>query len=67
MLTIQLIFCHLRQILETNNENYIVQGRSIFFGESVLCASYIIPQLTFPNLSINRFLMCMIFQFQVKT
>ena len=60
-------FCHLRQLLETNNENYIVKGRSTFFGESVLCASYIIPQLTFPNLSINRFLMCMMFQFQGKS
>ena len=30
-------FCHLRQLLETN-ENYIVKERSTFFGESVLCA-----------------------------
>ena len=67
MLTIQLIFSHLRQLLETNNENYIVKERSTFFGESVLCASYIIPQLTFPNLSINRFSMCMMFQFQGKS
>ena len=51
MLTMQLIFCHLSQLLETNNENQIVKGRTTFFGESVLCASYIIPQLTFPNLS----------------
>ena len=41
--------------------------KSTFFGESVLCASYIIPQLTFPNLSINMFSMCMMFQFQGKS
>ena len=67
MLTIQLIFCHLRQILETNNENYIVKERNTFFGESVLCAWYIIPQVTFPNLSINRFSKGMMFQFQGKS
>ena len=64
MLTMQLIFeptfRPIQRKLHCKREKY-------FFGESVLCASYIIPQLTFPNLSINRFLMCMMFQFQGKS
>ena len=43
-------FCHLRQLLETNNENYIVKGKVLS-----LVSQFFVPPILFLN---SRFLIC---------